>query len=347
MILKQINFHNFRNFAKAEFNFNPNLTVILGENAKGKTNLIEGIYFLITGIGFRETKEEELIRFGEDNSYVDGELDKGDVIFNFKIVLKKQTEGCQKEFYIERSKKKHFQYAQEQTKVVLFSPEQIDIIIGAPSLRRDYFDKFISTFDFEYKTHLGNFENGLRRRNKILERYKDISNLKEDLEFWNKYLIEQAKYITEKREQYINFLNLHPKLNNKKLSIKYLKNEFTEVRTNESFQDEIRLRKTLIGPQKDDFQIYLYESDKKNVHTFGSRSEQRMALFWLKLNEINFFEEKFKISPIILLDDVFSELDSHNKKIVLNLVKKYQTVATTTEKEVIEMIETSKTVIQV
>lgn len=349
MLLKQVSLHNFRSFDDKLFNLNPFLTIVVGENARGKTNLLEGMYFLIQGVGFRESREEELIHFEKNNSWVEGVFGLKDISFQFKVSFSKKALGVEKNFFINKTKKRYFQYLKEQTKVVLFTPEQIDMIIGAPSLRRDYFNKLISFYNFEYKKRLDNFNNALRRRNKILEKYYDEGKLKEELKFWDDYLINQANYITGERQLYINYLNKNTRLDAKEFSIEYLKEEMTKKRLEEVFDEEKRWRRTLIGPQKDDFQIYLKNNPPaggKNIHHFGSRSEQRMALFWLKMNEIRYYEETYKKKPIILLDDVFSELDLHNKKIVIDLIKKYQTVVTTTEIGMIDLIEVPKTIIK-
>lgn len=344
MYLAKINLENFRNFTRKSFSFSPFFTLVIGENSKGKTNLIESAFFLLNGLGFREEKEIELIFFNKNKGFVDGFFQDGDDIFNFKIILENNKNKVEKNFYLNKAKKTYFQYKSNLPKAVLFSPEQIEIINGSPKVRRDYIDKFISSYDLNYKRYLLNYENSLKRRNKILEKYQDEKKLEEELVFWNDYLEKQGQYLTKKREEYIDFLNKHSQINEKNFIIKYLKNEFNKERLKKFLKEERYFRKTLIGPQKDDFQIFEKE---KNIHIYGSRSEQRMALFWLKINEINYFQEKLKKRPIILLDDIFSELDFHHKKIVLNLVKKYQTIATTTEIEVLEMIEVPKMVIKI
>ncbi len=346
MILKQIYFYHFRNFKKQSFYFNPFFTLIIGENARGKTNLLEGIYFLINGSGFREEKEIELILLGENKGWVEGIFGELDKIFHFKIVLEKKEWVIEKKFYLDKVKKSYWQYATSLPKTVLFSPEQMEIITGPPSARRSYFDKLISQYDIDYKNHLLNYENALRRRNKILEKNQELEKLKEELKFWDEYLIQQGRYLTEKRDNYINYLNQFAKIDDKIFTIKYLKNEITQERLLEVFKEELSLKKTLIGPQRDDFQIFLTDSFEKNIHIYGSRSEQRLALFWLKINEINYCLKQNKVRPIVLLDDIFSELDFYHKKLVLNLVKKYQTIITTTEGEISNLLETPKTVIR-
>lgn len=372
------------------FDIGPTVTVIIGENARGKTNLLEAIYFLINGVGFRESKEEELIQMGEGQSVVEGKFKEKKSHFDYKIHVIKKEAVIEKSYFIQKTKKRHAQYLQDQTKAILFAPEQIDIITGPPDMRRSYLNKRISQYDLEYKKKVANLESAIRRRNKIFEFVRDEQKLESQLVFWNNYIIEQSTYITRKREEYITYLNSHPSLDHKLFGANYLKNDATIIRFKEVYVREKRIRKTLIGPQKDDFEIYLKQgfnppsrksstvelrdaelisasagfqllqeaqkknprpsgrgSFNKNVAHYGSRSEQRLAVFWLKMNEIWYFEELFRKKPIILLDDIFSEFDRLNKKTILELIKKYQTVLTTTEEEIINYIGGEKTIIRV
>lgn len=330
MLLKKIKLINFRNFQEKIFDFDKNLTLIFGKNSLGKTNLLEAVYFLINGVGFRESKEEELINFDKNKAIVEGIIGDEKNDFYFTVQIDNLPIGIKKRFFIDKKEKKHFQYCQQQLKTVLFSPEQISIITGSPSLRRDYFDRLISSYDFEYKKKLINYTSALKKRNKILEiKFNDLE-LEEELEFWDDYLIKEGVYISKKRQEYIDFLNKNQKINSKKFSIIYLKNEISKKLFLEKRAEEKRLKKTLIGPQKDDFVIYIEDdkNQKKEVGKYGSRSEQRLAIFWLKINELKFFEQFFKTKPIILLDDIFSELDEDNQKIIFPLIKNYQTIAT-------------------
>ena len=193
---------------------------------------------------------------------------------------------------------------------------------------------------------MANYESAIRKRNKVLELVRDENRLRQELIFWNNYLIEQGSHITKNRERYINYLNKNPKLDNKEFKIVYQKNEVTQERFAEKYELEKRMRKTAIGPQKDDFIIYLKNGFDRNIHHFGSRSEQRLGVFWLKMNEINYTQEHFDKKPILLLDDVFSEFDMHNKKLILDLITSYQTILTTTEEEVIELIDMDKEIIR-
>lgn len=347
MLLSKIILSNFRNFSKADYTFSPSLTVIIGENARGKTSLLESMYVSIFGVGFRESREEELVKWDENQTLVESHFYQNDQKQLFQILLQKRGDVVTKKYYVNKSLQTHFQYLKYQTRAVLFAPEHIEIITGSPDERREYFDKVISAFDLEYRKKLRNYENALRKRNKILEFHKDECTLMEEIKFWNEYLIEHATYITQKRQEYIDYLNSNPKVQNRIFSIQYEKNEFTEDRLKEVYYLERKIRKTRIGPQKDDFVIRLDDLERKNVQHFGSRSEQRLAIFWLKLNEISYFENHFKIKPILLLDDVFSELDNKNKKLVLDVITNYQTILTTTEEELIELSADEKVIIRI
>lgn len=347
MILSKITLHNFRNFRKQEFIFSPKLTIIFGENARGKTNLLEAIYCLTHGTGFRETKEEELMMLGETQAKLDGLLINNDIKTEFSIFVIKTTDFLEKKYLINKTTKRLVSYREEIINSILFSPQQLEIITGSPDNRRQYFDKLISFYDLDYKKKLTNYDNALRKRNKILETYHNEKQLREELFFWDDYLEEQASYLNKKRTAYVNFLNQNQKIDDKKFLIKYLANELTVKRLAEILPQEKRYRRTLIGPQKDDFLLTLVENGfKKNLHLFGSRSDHRLGVFWLKINEIRYYQQTTKKKPIVLLDDIFSELDLKNKQLILKLIKEYQTVLTTTEFEAIELSETPKIVIK-
>lgn len=346
MILRQVILKNFRNFQDQSFDFSPSLTVIIGNNSRGKTNLLESVYFIINGVGFREEKEEELINLDKKQLSVDGLLEDDKEKNSFRITIMKKDDKVLKTFYVNKTVKKYAFYQKELSGVVLFTPEQIYIIIGPPSERRGYFNKLLSNFDNEYKKHLNNFESAIRRRNKILEKHYSPEGLIEELKFWNDYLEKEAGYITKTRQIYVDFLNSNQSLDSKKFSIVYLKNEFNKKRLEQVFDKERLIRRTMIGPQKDDFQIVIDNNhSSKDVHHFGSRSEERLSVFWLKINELKYFELK-KRKPILLLDDIFSELDEKNQEIIFPLVKEYQTIATMTEVKIVDSIKIPKKIIR-
>ena len=345
MILKSISFYHFRNFDKKQFKINPNLTVIFGNNAQGKTNLLEGIYFILKGEGFRESKEEQLIIFDQLNSFVEAKLTdrKTKDILNIRIDLTKNDLGLNKTYFLEKTKKGRYSYLKNLITIVLFSPEQIEIIDRTMSIRREYFDKFLSGIDSEYKKRLTNYNQALRKRNKILDFGFNNQNIRQELDFWNKYLIDQGSYLIKRRREYIKYLNSNKIIDSKEFLIEYKENPFSLDRFNQYHDKELLIRKTLIGPHRDEYHIYMINKSlaKKDIHMYGSRSEQRLGLFWLKINELKYLESFYGKKPILLLDDIFSELDHYNQKLIFNLIGNYQTVVTSTEKEVIKLINLS------
>jgi len=331
MQLTQINLTNFRNFSQAVFSFDRLVTLVLGDNARGKTNLLEAIHFLVKGSGFREKKEDELIMFDKNRAIVEGSFISGGIKKLSQIDLIKKEIGCSKKFFINKLENQYRSYLGEQTQTIFFSPEQLFILTGSPSRRRKYLDLVISYYDLEYKRRLVNYLNAIRKRNRVLERARG-ENLEKELVFWNRYLVEQADYITKKREDYLVFINNHNTINGRIFKIDYLKNIFSIERLAITKKEERRFRKTIIGPQKDDFIVSLKKENQFNdIRLYGSRSEQRLALFWLKANEIWYFENQEKKKPIILLDDIFSELDKKNRQTVLEFVRSYQTIITATK----------------
>jgi DNA replication and repair protein RecF len=318
------------------------LTIILGDNAKGKTNLLEGIYFILRGEGFRESREEQLIIFNEKNGYVDAKLEdrKNQDITNLRIDLSITDLGLVKTYFLEKTKKGRFSYLKNLISVVLFSPEQIEVVDRTMSVRREYFDKFLSGVDSEYKKHLSSYSQALRKRNKILELHFRNPNIKQELDFWNKYLIDHGSYLSKKRREYIDYLNSNRNIDSKEFSIIYKPNHLSSERFEASHDRELLIRRTLIGPHRDEYNIFLVnkKTEKKDIHMYGSRSEQRLGLFWLKINELKYLEDMFKRKPILLLDDIFSELDHNNQKLIFNLIGNYQTVMTSTEKELTKLI---------
>lgn len=346
MILKSLALAHFRSFSTNTFYFSPFLTIIFGKNSVGKTNLLESLSLVLTGKGVKEERIDEFIAFKKNSATVTAVLVTDSEKEEFRVTLKKTDLGLEKIFQMNKKVRRLFEYAQSTAPIVLFTPQQIKIIDGSPSKRREYIDDVISRTDKMYRRHLNSYEQGLRRRNKVLEQKKPPELLRQELKYWDDYLEEHANYLTEKRQSYVDFLNMEGKLNRHEFSAKYLANKLNRQTLETSFERSVYTRRTMVGPQKDDFEITLTEKDKSiNVHKFGSRSEQRLALFWLILRQLAYFEENISLMPILLLDDIFSELDLLNKGIILTMIKKHQTILTTTEREVIEMIESPHIVI--
>ncbi len=335
MRLVSLELHHFRNYTNSTFFISPQITVVIGPNSQGKTNLLEAIHCILNGYGFRESKEEELLTIGASEAFIRADATNGSNV-HYQIYYRKLSAGVEKIFSVNNSKQRYATYIKDSTRSILFSPDQINLIIGPPDGRRKYIDRLLSFYDYEYKKRLNNYEQGLRKRNKVLEGYRSREALVEELQFWNSYLEGQAAYITAAREAYISFLNEKPDIHSRIFKIEYRMNMFTADRAQSAFEQEQVIRRTTIGPQKDDFQISKKEGeDCVNIHLYGSRSEQRLALFWLHLREIEYCQNKTGKKPILLLDDIFSELDKDNRKLILSLISDFQTILTTTEEDIL------------
>ncbi len=350
MTLTKLSLLNFRNYKKNQFNFSPSLTLIIGPNASGKTNLLEAIYLLATGKSFRAEKDREMIHYGEEmarikskveiNVYEECELEI--------VVTTGEVQGRQaplKKYLVNGVSKRSLDFA-GNLRAVLFWPQDIELITGSPGKRRRYLDGVLLQIDREYHRSLGSYERGLRSRNRILERLQEREANRQELLFWDQLLIRNGTYITTKREEFIAFINQQKKdIDGQRLEIVYDHSIISQARLAQYEKEEIAAGATLVGPHRDDFVVTL-KGDKRerrgsaengrDLHVFGSRGEQRLAVLWLKMTELTFIEEKTGEKPILLLDDIFSELDPEHRKMVMDVVGKQQTIVTTTDKHFIE-----------
>ena len=229
---------------------------------------------------------------------------------------------------------------------VLFSPTDLELVTNSPTLRREYLNYVLMQVDREYRRNLGSYERGLRQRNSLLDRINQGSASRSQLLFWNQLLIKTGSYITESRKHYIEIINSYTFVN-LSYQLVYDPSVISANRLEEYAQEEIAAKSTLVGPQRDDF---LFEKKIKNelvidISRFGSRGEQRLAVLWLKLAELEFITERSREAgsgsarPTLLLDDIFSELDETSRELVLDLTKKQQTIITSTEEDVLRLVE--------
>lgn len=343
MKLTQVTLKDFRNISSLELKIDPALTCLVGPNARGKTNILEGIYFLLTGKGIKEEKQEELLQFGRDEAEVEGILKQNAEHNSLETLLRihiaRIANRIEKVFMVNKLKKQRFGYLKETLPCVLFSPALIAIIDGQPAERRHFIDDVLSTVDLEYKKRLGNYDSALRKRNRVIEKTENLEKLRQELVFWNDYLIEQATYMVEKRKTFVERLDFHeiPEL---QFSLLYEPNIISEETLEASFMKQFYQKRTLVGPQRDEFRVLYHKSGKKSdfidVHRYCSRGEQRLALFWLVLQQLHIFISDLNKDPILLLDDIFSELDQTNKHLITTHIFHFQTILTTTEEELVK-----------
>jgi len=348
MILTKLRLQNFRNYKKQEFEFSEKTTLVVGPNTSGKTNLLEGIYLLATGKSFRAGLEQEMIKHDEDLARAKGRIINKEIT-DLEIVL---TRGevlgekvAKKKYQVNGIGKRAMDFV-GNLRAVYFGPEDLGLVTNSPSLRRKYLDSVLEQVDREYGRATLSYEKGLRQRNKLLERIRDEGVSRSQLLFWNQLLIKNGDYLTQKREEFIGFCNSQHTTNNTEHSlpiflIEYDKSIISPGRLDEYAKEEVAAGATLVGPHRDDFSFKL---QKRNLSAYGSRGEQRLAILWLKLRELEFIAQhqallitsKAGERPILLLDDIFSELDQKHRKLVLEVIPKQQTIITTTDLRLVE-----------
>ena len=356
MVIKNLSLQNFRNYRQRQFEFTSGITVVVGSNASGKTNLLEAIYLLATGKSFRAGVEKEMISYEKEIARVKGEIKDSQEVDNLEIVLttgQVRSEKVAKKKYLVNGVGRRMMDFVGHLRAVYFGPEDLEIVVDSPSIRRDYLDSVLEQVDRDYRRASLSYKKGLRQRNKILERMKEggIENFektKRQLYFWNNLLIKNGGIIAQKREELIDFINSRPDYFYD-LVVSYQKSVISPARLEKYGEREVAAGMTLIGPHRDDikFKMPLKEGFfgmenlkskiERDLSIYGSRGEQRLAVFCLKLAELEFVAEKSEKRPVLLLDDIFSELDHQHRERLLEIIPKQQTIITTTDLHQIEL----------
>lgn len=332
MILSQIALTHFRNYQKEVFSFSPQITVIAGTNAAGKTNILEAIYFLATGKSFRADVDRESIHWREEIGRIKGMIPDT----TLEIVMTHGDVGGKKaslkKYLVNGIPRRQIDFV-GNLRAVLFWPEHLELVTASPSLRRKYLDSVLIQTDREYRRNLFSYERGLRQRNKLLDLIREGMAARSQLMFWNQLLIKTGGYLTEKRVVLIEFINAY-RIPDIEYRIAYDKSVISESRLEQYKDEEVAAKATLVGPHRDDFVLNMNDGELRDISKYGSRGEQRLAILWLKLAELSYIEKESGARPILLLDDIFSELDEGHRALVLDMVTKQQTVLTTAEGKV-------------
>lgn len=289
--------------------------MIVGPNGSGKTNLLEAIYLLAVGKSFRADTDLEMISYDKPMAMVTGEIMMGGEKVEEKITVTDPSAGSGnfrvKKFEINGIPKRMMDSV-GRMRAVLFAPADMDLLTGSPSGRRKYLDFVLVQADREYRRNLTSYEKGLRQRNKLLEQIREGIANRQQLFFWDRLLIKNGEYITNSRQNYLS------KLANEEYKAIYDKSIISETRIAQYEKEEVAAASTLIGPHRDDWYL---EFNSRDISKYGSRGEQRMALLWMKLIEREFLKTTEGELPILLLDDIFSELDEKHKAAVFEMVK--------------------------
>jgi DNA replication and repair protein RecF len=332
MVLDKLNLVNFRNFSKLSFIMDPGLNILVGPNGQGKTNILEAIHLLSTTRSFRASRDSDLIKFGEEGGYVGG----GGV----EVVLR----PGQKEIKL-GGKTSRAAEVLGVIRSVMFSPEDMSLLSGPPQMRRAYLDELVSRIDRKYLLTLLSYHRSLKQRNRLLFMIREGQAKEGELDSWDEILISYGAGILWRRLQIINNLQelltkLSPDLlGSGQVELTYLSKLTTNqvsqqaleeglaIQLSETRPDQIRAATTITGPHRDDFMMRL---DSRDVGRFGSRGQQRASILALKLAEVSLNETEAGSRPILLLDDVLSELDLDHQERLLAETTHQQTLITAT-----------------
>ncbi|MBI2268604.1 MAG: DNA replication and repair protein RecF [Candidatus Blackburnbacteria bacterium] len=334
MLLNALQLQNFRNLQEKNLIFNPNITIIVGPNGAGKTNILEAIYLLSSGKSFRADLEREMVRVRSDFARVKGKIDIYKEKLELEVLLaaeKDENIGISKKLLVNGVSRQLHNFA-GSFKAVAFGPSDLELVTHTPGRRRKFLDSVISQVDREYRRSLLSYEKGLRQRNRILEQIREGEATRSQLLFWDKLVIKNGNYLSNARRNFIDFANETGPLGEELFSVEYDSSGISEERLAHYAREEVQAGATLVGPHRDDIVFRKHETETiRSLTTYGSRGEQRMSVLWLKLAELAFIEKETEQSPVLLLDDIFSELDPQHHEIVLGVVMGKQAITTTAD----------------
>ena len=334
MYIESIQLKNFRNYESLSIDLDKGTNILYGNNAQGKTNVLEAVYLCSTSKSHRGSKDKDIIQFGQEESHIRLQVKKD--VFSYRIDMhlrKNRAKGVA----VNSVPIKKARELLGVVNVVFFSPEDLNIVKSGPSERRKFLDMELCQLDGVYLTDLSAYNHILLQRNHLL---KDISfnpSLMQTLEVWDSQMAEYARRIILKRTEFIDELNMiikdiHHDLTGGLEDIRIVYEPDTEI---EFFEEELRkgrerdlkLKTTGTGPHRDDFCILAKGID---IRRFGSQGQQRTAALSLKLSEIHLVKKRIHDTPVLLLDDVLSELDSTRQTCLLDSINNVQTIITCT-----------------
>ena len=336
MKIKRLELTSFRNYENLNIDLEDNTNIFYGNNAQGKTNILEGIYLACTTKSHKKSKDREMIRFGEDEAHLRVVLEKNDIDYKIDMHLRKNDK---KHIAINSVPIRKASDLLGIANIIFFSPEDMNIIKNGPSERRRFVDMELSQLDKLYLSIYSDYTKALEQKNKLLKdaSYFGDPSFKDMLDIWDQKLYEFGSELIIKRQKFIEELNEILVVKNKEitgideeLSCIYEPdtkvNEYRDKLLSSRDQD-IRNGNTSTGPHRDDIRISLNNVD---LRKYGSQGQQRSASLSLKLSEIELVKKRINDLPVLMLDDVLSELDSNRQKCLLNSIGEIQTLITCT-----------------
>ena len=334
MIIKSIELQNFRNYEDLNISFDEGTNIFYGDNAQGKTNILEAAYLSGTTKSHKCSKDKEMIRFGEQESHIRTVVVKKDKEYQIDMHLKNNRS---KGIAINKVPIKKASELFGILNMVFFSPEDLNIIKNGPAERRRFLDSELCQLDKIYLSDLTIYNKILNQRNKLLKDMVYRPDLKDTLPVWDMQLVETGRKIIRRRKQFVDELNeivhdIHYRISGEKedLLLQYepsIEDIFFEDELSRVKERDMRQCMTSVGPHRDDLLFSIGEVD---IRKFGSQGQQRTSALSLKLSEIELVKRSIHDTPVLLLDDVLSELDSNRQNYLLNSIHDTQTLITCT-----------------
>ena len=325
---------NFRNFENLEISFDEGTNILFGDNAQGKTNILEAAYMSGTTKSPKGSRDKEMIRFGEEEAHLKTVVVRGGREYQIDMHLKKNRA---KGIAIDKIPIKKASELFGILNIVFFSPEDLNIIKNGPAERRRFLDSELCQLDRIYLADLTNYNKILVQRNKLLKDMIYRPSLSDTLPVWDMQLIETGKKIIRRRKQFVDELreivsDIHYRISGGKeeLFLKYEPNIddiFFEDELSRAKEKDKKLCQTSVGPHRDDL---LFSIGDVDIRKYGSQGQQRTSALSLKLSEIELVRKSISDTPVLLLDDVLSELDSSRQNYLLNNISDTQTIITCT-----------------
>lgn len=334
MIIKSLELADFRNYDALHIDFSEGTNILYGDNAQGKTNILEAIYLSATTKSHKGSKDRDIVNFNKEEAHIRSCMEKDGEDIRIDMHLRKnKTKGIA----IDGQKIKKASELLGILNVVFFSPEDLSIIKNGPAERRRFVDMELCQLDQFYLYNLNHYNKIVNQRNKLLKDMYFNPSLRDTLNIWDSQLVSYGSKIIERRQLFVQQLNeiiteIHVKLSGGKedLSIKYEPDVTIESYEKEmvaSQDKDVKLKQTTVGPHRDDFSFMVKNID---IRRFGSQGQQRTAALSLKLSEIELVKKMTKDNPVLLLDDVLSELDSNRQNYLLSTIGDIQTIITCT-----------------
>ncbi|MFQ8662124.1 MAG: DNA replication/repair protein RecF [Lachnospiraceae bacterium] len=334
MKIESLKLKNFRNYELLSLGFDKSTNIFYGDNAQGKTNILEAVYLSGTTKSHRGTKDKDMIQFGANESHIETIVEKNGIKYQIDMHLKKNSP---KGIAINKIPIRKASELFGIINIVFFSPEDLNIIKNGPGERRRFIDLELSQLDKVYLNNLSNYNRIVNQRNHLLKEIDYNKGALETLDIWDIQLIQYGNKIIERRQKFIEEINkiisnIHKKLTGNREDIKIVYEPSNGALSFEQAllknkEKDLRIKSTSVGPHRDDIAFLVSDID---IRKYGSQGQQRTAALSLKLSEIELVKQSIHDTPVLLLDDVLSELDKHRQNYLLDSIHDIQTLITCT-----------------